>query len=288
MQNALEISGLRKRYKGFCLQDVSFSVPAGSIMGLVGPNGAGKTTIVKLIMNLVRRDAGEIRVFGQESLSREPQVKSRIGFVYDAPPFYDDLRPKEIAAAIAPFYPGWDEPLFRRLAGEFGLSLDKRIKALSQGQKMKFSLALALCHGADLIVMDEPTAGLDPVFRRELLDRFRALLQDEGKAILFSTHITSDLERVADMVTFIAAGRILFSATMEEIRERWAVVRGGDELLGADLQPLFLSLRKGAYGAAALTSQRQRIPARPGQVVERPTLDEIMVFLGQGGAHADS
>ena len=188
-------------------------------MGLIGPNGAGKTTVVKLIMNLIRRDAGEVRVFGLDNLRHEPKIKARIGFVYDVPHCPEELRLETIASAVAAFYDKWDAARFMGLLEEFQLSPRQVFKKLSHGMKMKFSLAVALAHDADLILMDEPTAGLDPVFRFELLTKLRALIQDERKTVLFSSHITSDLERVADFVTFIHKGRVVFSAAKDEVRE---------------------------------------------------------------------
>jgi len=211
MSNALEIKSLRKAYKGFALKDVSFVLPKGSIMGLVGPNGAGKTTIIKLILNLVARQAGEIKVFGLDNLADEKAVKTRIGFVHETPALVEDVALKDIASATAPFYPRWDNALFQSLLAEFELPPGQKFKKLSHGMKMKFSLALALCHDADLLVLDEPTSGLDPVFRRELLERLSGVIQDEGKAVLFSTHITSDLERTADYITLIHDGAVVFS-----------------------------------------------------------------------------
>ena len=214
---ALEVTGLRKRYKGFALKDVSFQLPRGYIGGLIGPNGAGKTTIIKLIMNLVRRDGGEIQVFGLDNRADEADIKSRIGFVYDVPGYWDDKSLDAHRRALAPFYPRWSDETFERLCGEFDLPLDRKFDALSQGMQTKFALAMALSHEADLLIMDEPTAGLDPVFRRELLQRLSALLQDERKSILFSTHITSDLARVADFITFVRNGEIAFSLPKDQL-----------------------------------------------------------------------
>jgi ABC-2 type transport system ATP-binding protein len=288
MKAALEILNLRKHYKGFTLEDVSFVVPAGTIMGLVGANGAGKTTIIKLILNLIRRDGGEVKVFGREILEWEKEAKARIGFVHETPAFVEDAHLKDIAAAVAPFYPKWDSSLFRSLIAEFGLPLDKKFKKLSHGMKMKFSLALALVHGADLLVLDEPTSGLDPVFRRELLERLSAILQDEGKAVLFSTHITSDLEKTADYITLIHNGALVFSLANHEVRDSWAVVKGGPELLTPAHRPLFRAVRETPYGIEALTSEasavRKTVP--PGVVVDRASVEDIMLFFEEGASHA--
>ena len=286
MENVVEFRDVRKRYKGFELKGVSFDVPRGYIMGLIGPNGAGKTTLMKMVMNLVRRDAGEIRVFGLDCVRDETRVKARIGYVPDEPACHEDMRLSTIASAIAPFYDRWDRGRFRALADEFGLPLGKRWKTLSQGMKTKFSLALALCHDAELILLDEPTSGLDPVFRRELLERLSAIIQDERRSVLFSTHITADLERIADYITFIRAGEIVFSAPKDEVLERWAIARGGEELLDPGLRPLFRAVRRSPHGVEALTADaaeaRRRLNSHT--VVERATLEDIMVLMEKGDA----
>ena len=288
MDNALEIRGLRKAYKGFALKDVSFTLAPGTIMGLVGPNGAGKTTVIKLILNMVRRGAGEIRVFGFDALAHERAVKARIGFVHETPVMVEDAPLNAIKAAVAPFYKTWDERRFRDLAAEFGLPLSKKFKALSHGMKMKFQLALALSHHADLLLLDEPTSGLDPVFRRELLERLSDVIQDERKAVLFSTHITSDLESTADTITFLHRGEVVFSLPKDEVRETWAVVKGGRELLNGGGRGLFKGLRETPWGVEALTADvpavRRAFPSDV--VVERASIEDIMVFMDQGASHA--
>jgi ABC-2 type transport system ATP-binding protein len=288
MDNAIEIKGLRKEYKGFALDDVTFDVPRGYIMGLIGPNGAGKTTIVKLIMNLIRRDAGEIRVFGLDSIGHEPAVKARIGFVYDVPRFPEDLRLGTIASALAAFYDRWDGNRFRQLMEEFQLGPRQVFKKLSHGMKMKFSLALALAHDADLILMDEPTAGLDPVFRFELLNKLRAIIQDEGKTVLFSSHITTDLERVADFVTFVHKGRVVFSSAKDEVLETWGVVRAAGDALRPEDVPAARGFRRTEHSLEVLTSDIAAARGRVGAaaVCDKASLEDIMFFVSKGNAHA--
>ena len=287
-EHALEVTGLRKRYRGFALEDVSFALPRGYVMGLIGPNGAGKTTIIKLIMNLVSRQAGEIKVFGLDNRRDEVAVRSRIGFVYDVPPLLDDTTLERHRRAIAPFYPTWSDATFERLAREFELPLDKKVKALSHGMRTKFALVLALSHDADLLVLDEPTSGLDPVFRRELLRRLVALLQDEGKSVLFSTHITSDLERVADYITFIRDGTIVFSLTKDEIRENWGVVKGDETVVAQVAVGTRHGVRRGPYGVEVLTSDINGARRRCGEgtVIDRASLEDIMVLMSQEGGRA--
>ncbi|MCP4548552.1 MAG: ABC transporter ATP-binding protein [bacterium] len=286
METAFAIRGLCKSYKGFALEDVNFELPRGYVMGLIGPNGAGKTTIIKAMMNLVRKDAGAIDIFGLDNVAEEAAIKARIGFVYDAPCFHGDCSLGNIKRSIAPFYARWDDALFNRLAGEFDLPLKKRFKTLSQGMKMKFALSLALSHDADLIIMDEPTAGLDPVFRRELLGLLAGLLQDERKSILFSTHITSDLERIADFITFVRNGRVVFSQEKDSILENWGVVKGDHEQMRGEAAKYFKGFREGRFGCEAITDNIQEVRRLLGSgiVSDAVTLDDIMFFLGRKGA----
>jgi ABC-2 type transport system ATP-binding protein len=288
MDNAIEIRGLRKRYKGFALEGVGFDVPRGYITGLIGPNGAGKTTIIRLIMNLVRRDGGEVRVLGLDSLRHEAEIKARIGFVYDAPRFPEDLRLDTIASAVAAFYEGWDEGRFRTLLEEFRLPPRQVFKKLSHGMKMKFSLAVALAHDADLILMDEPTAGLDPVFRFELLNKLRALIQSERKTVLFSSHITTDLERVADFVTFVHRGRIVFSEAKDAVLDSWGVVRARAEGLRPEDVPGARGHRRTEHSLEVLTSDlaAARRLLGDGAVCDKASLEDIMYLVSKGNVHA--
>jgi ABC-2 type transport system ATP-binding protein len=278
---ALQLDHVCKSYKGFELRDVSFELPRGFIMGLIGANGSGKTTIIKLIMNLIRRDSGRIAVFGKDNLEHEAEIKRDIGFVYDVPRFYDDARLSDIAQAVAPFYPKWNQGQFESLIDEFGLPMRKKFKKLSAGMKTQFALSLALSHDADLILMDEPTSGLDPIVRRELLDKLRVILQDEQKSILFSTHITSDLERIADYITCVHDGQIVFSSRRDEILQRWGVVKMEEGALSGEIQSLLYGVRRGAHGCEALTNDietaRSLLPA--GAVIDKASLEDIVVLL---------
>jgi ABC-2 type transport system ATP-binding protein len=280
---ALQVSGLRKTFKGFSLNDVSFELPKGFVMGLVGPNGAGKTTIIKLIMNLMAPEAGEVKVMGMDHRRQEAEAKAKIGFVYDVMPFYADVSLKDTKRAIAPFYQQWNDRLFQELAVTFDLPLKKKVKRLSQGMRTKFALALALSHEAELLILDEPTTGLDPVFRRELLHGLSGLLQDEKKSVLFSTHVTSDLERIADYVTFIRDGSILLTETREELREVWGVARGGEGVLTGLAPELWRGARRHAHGLDVLTSDAAAARRSLGEaaVVERATFEDIVVLLGE-------
>jgi ABC-2 type transport system ATP-binding protein len=203
-------------------------------------------------------------------------------------PFYSDVSLWNTKRAIAPFYEKWNEGLFLELAGTFELPLKKKVKSLSQGMGTKFALALALSHGAELLILDEPTTGLDPVFRRELLHGLSGLLQDEGKSVLFSTHITSDLERIADYVTFIRDGAVLLTESREELREVWGVVRGDERTVSA-LDPTILrGIRRHSHGLDALTSDAEAARLAIGDmgVVERASFEDMVILLDQGEHHA--
>jgi len=281
MEDALTITGLCKRYAGgFALRDVSFTVPRGYIMGLIGPNGAGKTTVIKLIMNLIRREAGHIQVYGLETTEHEAEAKSRIGYVSDEPHYYDDVKLRDTASAYAGFYKRWDRELFESLAREFELPLSKTFKRLSQGMRIKFSLAMAFAHHPDLLVMDEPTTGLDPVFRERLLDRLSEFISDGERSVLFSTHITADLEEKADFVTFINRGKVMFSQPLDQVHENYAVVKGGEELLEGGRGELLSGVHRGQYGIEALTSRAGLLRQSMTQaaIIERASLEDIMYF----------
>lgn len=287
MNNVLEIKNLRKNYGDFLLDDVSFALPEGFIMGLIGPNGAGKTTIIKLIMNLIIRNDGDIRIFGKDNLEHEVDVKSKIGFVYDNPNYYEHLNLKQMKKIIRPFYKEWDDDVFARLVEQFELPLKKTLKKFSRGMLMKAAIALALSHHADFIIMDEPTSGLDPVFRRELLDLIYELIQKEKKSILFSTHITSDLERIADYITFVNHGKVVFSKTKDEVFENYALVKGGNNLLNEETRTWFAGIRKSDFGFEALTPEVQTIRKIFGSdvVVEKASLEDIMYYSNLRNNH---
>lgn len=284
MSNILEIAGLRKNYKDFSLKDIGFSFERGYIMGFIGPNGAGKSTTIKLIMNLLKKDAGKIKVFGMDNIQHEKEIKNRIGFVYDENYFYEELTILEMKSIIAPFYKRWDEKGFKKYIKEFNLPSDKKIKELSKGMKMKFSLAIALSHDAELLIMDEPTSGLDPVIRSELMDILSSVIQDEDKGVFFSTHITSDLDRIADYITFINNGEIVFSTQKDELMEGYGIVKGGKELLDKDMKKYFVGVRENKFGFEALTPDKKEIKRVFGNkvVLEKPTLDDIMVYYTRG------
>ncbi|QGU95743.1 ATP-binding cassette domain-containing protein [Clostridium bovifaecis] len=280
VNNILEVNNLKKTYKDFTLNNISFSLEKGYIMGFIGPNGAGKSTTIKLIMNLLHKDNGEIKIFGLDNLKHEKEAKNRIGFVYDENYYYEDLTMDSMKKIIAPFYSKWDEVSFKKYIKEFDLDPKKKIKALSKGMKMKFSLAIALSHNAELIIMDEPTSGLDPVFRREILDILFSLIQDENKSVFFSTHITTDLEKIADYITFINNGNIVFSKPKDEILESYGIVKGGLELLDSFTRKEFIGITENHFGFEALSDDIRKIKRlfKNEVIIEKPSLEDIMIY----------
>ncbi|MCA1294108.1 ABC transporter ATP-binding protein [Paenibacillus sp. alder61] len=284
--NAIDVQGLSKSYGSYYnLTDVSFSVPKGYITGLIGPNGAGKSTIIKAIMGMVVPDGGKIEVFGRSAGSSAGEYKQNIGYISDENIYYDYLSLEEMKRIIAPFYSDWNEEKFRKYMDLFELPSRKKIKDCSKGMKTKFSIAIALAHHPSLLIMDEPTAGLDPVFRRELLDLLADYILEEANTVLFSTHLTTDLDRVADYVTFINKGRIVFTDNKEDVLERYVIVKGGGELLDQDIRRELLGLRETSFGFEGLSPNRAKASELFGDKVlyQQPTLEDIMYFTAKGG-----
>lgn len=287
MEKILELHQVTKRYDQFELNIDHLVLEQGYIMGFIGPNGAGKSTTIKLIMNLIKKDGGDIRLFGLDHIQDELAVKERIGFVYDHFPFYDELTAEEMKNMIRPFYRLWDEALFQRYARDFKLPLKKRIKHYSKGMKMKLALAIALSHHAELLIMDEPTSGLDPLIRREILEVLQSLMEDERKAIFFSTHITSDLDKVADYITLIHQGKIMFSLAKDDLLEEHGLVKGSQDTLKKIDPALLVGVRSHHFGFEALVKNKKEIMRQLGEsvLIEKPTLEEIMIFSIAGREH---
>lgn len=287
MNEILDVRNLTKNYPGFSLNNISFTLEKGYIMGFIGPNGAGKTTTIRLIMNLIRRDSGEIKVFGLDNIKDELEVKERIGFVYDENYFYNELSVLEMKKIIAPFYSRWDDSVFKDYLDRFELSPRKKIKDLSRGMKMKFSLVISLSHHADLLLLDEPTSGLDPIFRSELLDILAEIIQDENKSIFLSTHLTADLDKIADYITFINRGKLVFCDAKDTIMERYALVKGDNELLDEDLKREFVGINQSKYGFTGLTRDVQRASQVFGSsvLIEKASLEDIMLYTVGGNSH---
>ena len=284
MENVIELRNVNKIFDSFRLNDISLTVKKGFVTGFIGGNGVGKSTTIKLIMNLLQPDSGTISVFGLNYKEHEKEIKQRIGFVFDENVFYENLTLAQMKQIIKPAYSNWDDALFNHYVKTFELPLKKKIKQFSKGMMMKASLTLALSHHAELIIMDEPTSGLDPIFRRELLEILHQLMEDENKTIFFSTHITTDLDRIADYIAFIHNGELVFTKEIYQIEEEYAIVKGGKELLDRDTEQEFIGIRKSNHGFEALTANKSRIENIFGEMamIEKPTLEDIMFYTKKG------
>ncbi|MGB9839074.1 ABC transporter ATP-binding protein [Thermovenabulum sp.] len=286
MAPILEVKNLRKNFKDFSLKDISFTLDRGYIMGFIGPNGAGKTTTIKLIMNLLKRDAGQIKIFGynNDDADKEIEIKNKIGFVFGENIFYEELTIEEMKGIIAPFYKYWEERVFNDLIRDFSLPRRKKIKELSKGMKIKFSLAVALSHNAELLIMDEPTSGLDPIVRSELLDFLSEYIQDENKSVFISTHITSDLDKIADYITFINDGSIVFSSPKDDIFEYYSIVKGPKDFLDEDIKKYFVGIKENKFGFEGLIKEKETAKKlfQDKVIFERPCLEDIMFYFTRG------
>ena len=278
--NAIEIRGLEKSYPGFELGPVDLDLPRGSIMGLVGENGAGKTTLIRLIMGAARRDGGSVRVLGEDSAgSGFDKIKQDIGVVLDEACFPQELNVRQLGRVMAGAYPDWDEGRFSGFLRRFSLPEDKQIKKLSRGMRMKLAIAAAVSHSPKLLVLDEPTGGLDPVVRDEILDVFNDFTREEDRSILISSHIVSDLEKICDYVAFLHRGRLLLAEEKDRLLEEYAIGNLTAEELEAVPEEAVVGVRKNGYSARALLRRKLVSPAIP---MERAGLEEIILFLVKG------
>ena len=284
-KNALEVNNITKNYKGFSLDNVTFNLKKGFIMGLVGPNGAGKTTTIKAIMNLINLNSGSIKIFEEYLKKNEIEIKDRIGFVYDECNSFEDFSIEYNKKIIAPFYSRWNEKKFNEYLKMFKLDKKKKVKDLSKGQKMRFSLAIALSHEAELLILDEPTSGLDPVFRSELLDLFFDLIKDGELSILYSTHITTDLEKLADYITFIKDGKVEFSKEKDILLEEYSIIKGSVGDITEDIKKELIGERISRYNFEALIKNKNNFIKKYGNnfVFERASIDDIIVFYSKRG-----
>ncbi|MBQ8567978.1 MAG: ABC transporter ATP-binding protein [Oscillospiraceae bacterium] len=278
-ENAVEIKGITKRYDGFTLNDVSFNVPKGSIMGFIGQNGAGKSTTIRSLLNIISVDQGEIKLLGMDHIKNEKEIKERIAVVFDELPFHDIFNAKDMSRIFEGIYPKWNRNEYMRYLDRFELPRKKKVGDFSKGMKMKLQIACALSHDAELLVMDEATAGLDPVVRDEILRIFMEYLESGERSILMSSHITSDLEKIADSVTFINRGKILLSGYKDNILERHGVIKCSNEELKNIAPEDIVSTRKNSYGAEVMVHDRQGAQYKyKGLMLEPTNLEEIMLF----------
>lgn len=278
MSKILEVSGLCKDYNNFHLKNLNFSLEEGCITGFMGKNGAGKTTTIKSILNVIKYNSGEIKFFGKSINRNEKEIKDRLGIVFDNGHFYEELTIAEMKSIIAPAYSRWCEEDFNRYMKEFHLNPKQEISTLSKGMKMKFSLALALSHRAELLIMDEPTSGLDPVVRKQVLEILKDYMRKDGRGVFFSTHITSDLDKVADMLILINKGEIIMQEEKDMLLDSHNLVKGNPKDLNDNNRKLFVNLDVTDYGFTGITKYGAKIRNEMENVIiERPTIEDVML-----------
>lgn len=275
MENCIEIKGLCKKYSQFELKNVDLTVPCGSVMGFIGENGAGKSTTIKAILGLLTPTAGSVTVLGEEAMKLSNETKAKIGVVFDGLVFPNNLNAMQLDKVMAGIYHNWDSEKFFGYLNRFGLPLKKKFKGFSRGMEMRLSIATALSHDPQLLVLDEPTSGLDPVMRSEILDIFLEFMQDETHSILLSTHITSDLEHIADYITFVHKGQIIFTEERNEMRDKYRILKCDEQQLALIDKEDIVGIRKTRFTCEVLTTAAEKYPDIVSDV---PSIDDIMVF----------
>ena len=283
-ENAIEIKDLTKRYDGFTLDKVSFNVPKGSIMGFIGQNGAGKTTTINALLNIVKKDEGEIKLLGLDHKKDEYEIKKQTAAIFDELPFDDRLNAVTIDKVLREIFEEWNSETFFNYLDRFALPRKKKFGKFSKGMKMKLQIASALSHNAKLLIMDEATTGLDPVVRNEILDIFLEYLQNEDHTILMSSHITSDLDKVADCVTFIDRGKVLISGYKDDILDSHGILKcTKDDYKGIAPEDI-ISARISDFGAEVMVSDKAECSRKySGSVIDPATLEDIMLYYVNRG-----
>ena len=282
-KNALDVQGLTKRYPNFLLNEVSFSVPRGTIVGLIGENGAGKSTTINAILNLVEKDAGQIEILGKKEQEIDFDTRNRIGIVFDKHNFPVSMSPNNLGKLLETVYPLWDRNRYWELLKRLSLPIDRKIKKLSKGMKMKLAIAVALSHHSEVLILDEATSGLDPIVRDDILDMLLEFVQDENHSVLVSSHITSDLEKIADYIVFLHAGKVIFSKTKDELRYHYGIMKCGtvhfEKMDRADI----VAYRKQDFEWQILVENRTEAQRKyPNSIIDPATLDDIMLLFIKG------
>lgn len=275
MENCIEVKHVSRTYPKFNLSDVTFNVPSGAVVGFIGENGAGKSTTIKAILGLIKPDSGSVTVLGENSRELRPELKEKIGVVFDGLTFPENLTAKQLDKVMNGIYKTWNSEKFFGYMTRFELPLDKKFKVFSRGMVMRLSIAAALSHNPQILVLDEPTSGLDPVMRSEILDIFLEFMQNETHSILISTHITSDLEHIADFICLIHKGKIVFTEERNEMLERHRILKCTDEQLAKIDKSDIIGLRKGKFQNEVLTANAGKYPDIAADI---PTIEDVMVF----------
>lgn len=284
MENVIEIIGLSKKYKNFELANVSMPIPEGCVAGFIGLNGQGKTTTIRAMLGLSPKMAGKVKLLGKDMDYDEQEVKNRIGVVFDEGYLYESLKMKDMKNIVAKAYANWDENEYKCLMDRFSLNENQIISTLSKGMKMKFALTLALSHHAELLIMDEPTSGLDPLVRKEILEILAEFMRNGGKGVFYSSHITSDLDKLADVIVFIDKGRIVFVEDKDRLMDSFVSVRGDTKFLTEHNKKYFTYLKIGEYGFVGVTDRVEKLKESIPEIVsERINLETLMLAYVEGG-----
>ena len=281
-ENCLTVRNVTKRFPKFSLNNLSFVLPKGYIMGLVGSNGAGKTTTIKLILNMLEKEQGDISVFGFDSVENERKIKQNIGVVFDTSFFVEEWTISDTEKSLSPFYDEWSQKNFTVMLDKFKLYRKKKIGSLSRGMQMRLMLAVAFSHNAKFLILDEPTSGLDPLARDGLLEMLQDYIRDGERSVLFSTHITTDLERVADYITVLEYGKLVFTGSTEDLLQEYYLIKGTPDELTQDLNNRIIGLRQTAMGFEGLIKADESNQYK-GYVLDTPTIDDIVVCISKGG-----
>ena len=278
--NLIEINGLCKNFESFQLKNVSFSLEEGYIMGFIGRNGAGKSTTLKTMLNLMKNDGGEVKLCGLSIPKDELEIKNQVGYVFGGVDFYPEAKISRITNVTKSFYHEWDDARYKELCERFEIDQNKKFKQLSAGMKVKYSVAVAMSHNPKLLILDEPTSGLDPAARDDLVLLFQEFVEDGAHSILFSTHITSDLEKCADYITYIKQGQILASTDRDSFRESYISVAGKKDQLAPDVEPKIIGLHTHQLGFEGLMKTEDKVLAEKGGFeMASPTLEDIMIHI---------
>lgn len=283
MNNVIEIKDLSKTYDKFKLDDINLNIPKGIIVGLIGENGAGKTTLIKSILNLINIDSGDIKIFDKNIKESDAIIKEDIGIVLDNMFFPEILNAKDINLIMKDIYKNWDSDLYFNYLEKFDIPLSKKIKDLSKGMRKKLEIITALVHKPKILILDEPTSGLDPVVRNEILDMFLEFIQDENNTILLSSHITSDLEHIADRIVFIDHGKLIMDEDKDEILDNYGILKcKKDDFKNINKEDI-ISYKTGKYEYQVLVSNKNKIKRKyKDYVIDKITLDELMVLIVKG------
>lgn len=282
--DVIEIKNLIKDFEGFSLKIDNLKIKEGFITGFVGPNGSGKTTTINLIMNMLKKDKGNIKLWSKENDKEDLSLKEKIGYIGDSSGFFQESKLKDIKKSICIFYKNWDEKLYKRYIKEFNLDERKQYKNLSKGQQKKFEIAMTLSHHPKLIIMDEPTSNLDPLVRNDVLEILQERIDEDNATVFFSTHITSDLDKIGDYIVFIYKGEIFLEGDKDSILENHVIVKGKKELLQKDTEGIFISVNKNSFGFEGMVKDKKKAYEIFGEEVayDKPNLEDILTYYTRG------